>query len=93
MKLMSIKEYAISHKISIYDVVKMTKNGKLKIQTKKNEGKEEVFILVNEIEEAVKLSSSVVQEEKVGDYEKAYFKLKVQYNQLMKKLENLQKKI
>ena len=38
MKTMSIKEYAVSNKLSIYNVVKMSKNGTLQTETKKIDG-------------------------------------------------------
>jgi len=90
MKLLSIKEYAVSHKLSIYNVVKMTKNGQLQTQTEKIEGKDEVFICVDEIEEVKPVQQ---EQEKIDDFEKAYYKLKLQYSQLKIKYENLQKKI
>ena len=92
MKLLSIKEYAISHKLSIYNVVKMTKNGQLQTEIKKVDGKDEIFICADETKK-MEIQSSNEKEEVVGDYEKAYFKLKIQYNQLKIKYENLQKKI
>jgi len=92
MKLQSIKEYATSNKLSIYNVVKMTKNGKLKIEIKKLNGKDEVFICVDETDKIEPLMEEN-SEEVVDDFEKAYYKLKIQYNQLKRKYENLQKKI
>jgi len=92
MKLFSIKEYATSHKLSIYNVVKMTKNGQLQTQIKKVEGKDETFICVDETKNMEVLGRDD-SEKVVDDFEKAYFKLKIQYNQLKIKYENLQKKI
>jgi hypothetical protein len=91
MKSMSIKEYAITHKLSIYNVVKMTKNGTLKTETKKVDGKDEVFILEKEGSTA-KAITSETSKAKIEDYEQAYFKLKIQYDQLKTELEKLQKK-
>lgn len=91
MKSMSIKEYAIAHKLSIYNVVKMTKNGTLKTETKKVDGKDEVFIVEQEGLTA-KAIISADSKAKIEDYEQAYFKLKTQYDQLKTELENLQKK-
>jgi len=89
MKTMSIKEYAVSHKLSIYNVVKMAKNGSLETQTKKIDGKDEMFIVLKEKEENARLVSAPLSEEKIGDYEKAYFKLKVKYDQLQMKYDKL----
>lgn len=93
MKTMSIKEYAIAHKLSIYNVVKMTKNGTLQTETKKVDGKDEVFIIDSESPATHTRRSDTVTEEKIGDYEKAYFKLKIKYDQLKTKYEELEKRI
>ncbi|HIC44263.1 MAG TPA: hypothetical protein EYO73_08220 [Sulfurimonas sp.] len=85
---MSIKAYAQSHKLSIYNVVKMTKNGTLKTELKKVNGIDEIFVLENE-----NIGLEAQNKEDISDYEKAYFKLKLKYNQLQQKYENLQKKI
>ncbi len=91
MKTMSIKEYAIAHKLSIYNVVKMTKNGTLKTVTKKVDGKDELFIVQSD-DTHVERAMPQEGEEKIGDYEKAYFKLKIHYEKLKIKYEALEKK-
>jgi len=94
MKKMTIKEYAIAHKLSIYNVVKMTKNGTLQTETKKVDGKDEVFILQGEENNTqTAISELLSKEDKVEDYEKAYFALQAQYKKLHKKYEELQKKV
>lgn len=93
MEKMSIKAYAVSHKISIYDVIKMSKNGSLRTEVQKVDGKDEIFILVGE---DAKLEAYVAEdwnEDKVDDYQKAYVKLKIKYSQLSAKYEALQKKM
>lgn len=93
MKKMSIKAYAVSHKISIYNVIKMSKNGSLPTVVRKVDGIDEIFIIVDE---AIKPEESAPQnskEEKLEDFEKAYFKLKIKYAQLNAKYEALQKKM
>lgn len=93
MNTMSIKEYAIAHKLSIYNVVKMTKNGTLQTETKKVDGKDEVFIIdegsPNEQSTLLKKHA----EDQIEDYKKAYEQLKVKYDELKLKYEDLQKKI
>jgi hypothetical protein len=83
MKLISIKKYAQIHKMTIYAVVKKTKDGSLK--TEKKEG--EVFIYFNENETIEE--TPIKPQEKIGDFEKAYFKLKLKYDQLEIKYNNL----
>lgn len=86
MRSISIKEYARVHKMSIYTVVKLSKNGTLKTEIKKVNGKDEVFILEDQE------LKSIDKDEKIEDYQKAYFKLKQQYIQLQAKYEKLLKK-
>ena len=87
--MMSIKEYAVSHKLSIYNVIKMAKNGSLETQMQKIDGKDEMFIVLKEKEENKDIVFAASDEEKTGDFEKAYFKLKIKYDQLKIKYEKL----
>ena len=82
MELISIKKYAQIHKMTIYAVVKKTKDGSLK--TEKREGEILIHFDANESVEV-----PLVKEEKIGDFEKAYFKLKLKYDQLEQKYNNL----
>ncbi len=91
MKTMTIKEYAISNKLSIYNVVKMTQNGSLETELKKVNGKDEVFILVDETK-SISETAQTPNEEAIDDYKKAYFKLKLKYDQLKIKFDKLQTK-
>jgi hypothetical protein len=70
--------------MTIYAVVKKTKDGSLKTEKKKNE----VFIAYDENEKVEEISLSK-PEEKIGDFEKAYFKLKLKHLQLQKKYDAL----
>jgi len=82
MELISIKKYAQIHKMTIYAVVKKTKDGSLK--TEKKEGEILIYFDANE---SVEVPS--IKEEKIGDFEKAYFKLKLKYDKLEQKYNNL----
>ena len=54
MKKVTIKEYAIKHKLSIFNVVKMVKSGELKSQTIIKNKKEHIYIILdNNIEEEI----------------------------------------
>ncbi len=48
----SIKEYALKHKISIFQAVKLAKSGKVETKTKIIDGKEKVFIKDDTIQES-----------------------------------------
>jgi len=57
MKKITIKAYAVKHKLSIFNVMKMVKSGKLKTIIEEEEGKEKTYILLDDmIEEEVKKS-------------------------------------
>lgn len=48
---MTIKEYAVKHRLSIFNVVKMVKSGELKSETVSEEGKETLYILLDKEKE------------------------------------------
>ncbi len=52
MERMTIKAYAIKHKLSIYNVMKMARTGKLNTEVVEENGKEVTYILVEEAQEA-----------------------------------------
>lgn len=81
MKALTVKEYAVKNKISIFNVIKMAKSGKIPSETRKVEGKDELFILT---EEAPRAEDR--REEEIIDYKKAYFELKKQYDELLRKV-------
>jgi len=60
MKKITIKEYAVKRKLSIFNVMKMVKSGKLKSQTIKENGKEILYILYDEDSEK-EISSQIVK--------------------------------
>jgi len=93
MKTMSIKAYAVANKISIYNVVKMTKNGSLKSEIKKVDGKDEIFILVDEVQPVEEAIPAHLEAESIEDYKKAYIRLKIKYDQLQHKYDMLQNTI
>jgi hypothetical protein len=64
MQKITIKAYAVKHKLSIFNVMKMVKSGKLKIETVEENGKETTYILLDEVIEKEILDSIVPIEEK-----------------------------
>ena len=48
MEKLTIKSYAAKHKLSIFNVVKMTKSGQLPTQIVEENGKETVYILIDD---------------------------------------------
>lgn len=47
MERLSIKKYAATHKLSMFNVVKMLKSGELKSETVEESGKEVTYILID----------------------------------------------
>jgi len=60
MKKTTIKEYAVKRKLSIFNVMKMVKSGKLNSQTIKENGKEILYILYDE-ESEKEISNQIVK--------------------------------
>lgn len=48
MERMSIKAYAVKHKLSIFNVMKMVKSGKVKSEVFQEKGREVTYILYDE---------------------------------------------
>ena len=48
MERMTLKSYAVKHKLSLFNVVKMVKSGQLKSKTVEENGKEVTYILPEE---------------------------------------------
>ena len=82
MKGLTIKQYAVQNKIPIFNVVKMIKSDQLEYETRKIEGKDEIFIL------SAKLTPEAKKEgyRREIDYKKAYFELKSKYDALLRKV-------
>ena len=45
-----MKAYAVKHKLSLFNVVKLVKSGKVKSETVTEDGKEKVYIIVDDNE-------------------------------------------
>ena len=63
MKKLTIKAYAVKHKLSIFNVMKMVKSGKLKTEIVEENEKEITYILLDEAIEK-EIESSIVPIEK-----------------------------
>lgn len=87
MEKLSIKAYAKKHKLSIFNVVKMTKSGEVPTETVVENGKDIVYILVDDAVEK-KVKNSIVQEENKEPYS-----LKKENERLKKEIEKLKEEI
>jgi len=48
MEKMTMKAYAVKHKLSLFNVVKLVKSGKVKSETVTEDGKETVYIIMDD---------------------------------------------
>jgi hypothetical protein len=87
MEKLSIKAYAAKHKLSIFNVVKMTKSGQVPTETVVENGKDVVYILLDDDVEK-KVKKSIVQEENKEPYS-----LRKENARLKKEIENLKGEI
>ena len=87
MEKISIKAYAARHKLSIFNVVKMTKSGQLPTETVKENGKEAVYILLDsDVEKRVE--KAIIKEES-----KVPYSLKKENERLKKEIKELKEEI
>jgi ectoine hydroxylase-related dioxygenase (phytanoyl-CoA dioxygenase family) len=66
MEKVTIKAYAVKHKLSIFNVMKMIKSGKLKSEIVEENGKEVTYIVLDEAIEA-EVKAGIVTIEKKGE--------------------------
>ena len=87
MEKLTIKAYAARHKLSIFNVVKMTKSGQLPTQTVVENDKETVYILIDDkIENEVKKGI-------VKDTDKEPYSLRKENERLKKEIQKLKEEI
>ena len=87
MDKISIKAYAKKHKLSIFNVVKMVKSGQIPTETIVEEGKDVIYILIDDAVEK-EVSDAIVHEEKTEPYS-----LRKENARLKKEIENLKQEI
>lgn len=87
MEKISIKAYAAKHKLSIFNVIKMTKSGQLATENVLENGKETVYILLDKDLEN-RMEKTVVREES-----KAPYSLKKENERLKKEILKLKEEI
>ena len=59
MEKITIKQYAIKHKLSVFNVMKMVKSGKLNVEVENVDEKEVTYILIDDKKEK-EISESIV---------------------------------
>ena len=94
MEKISIKAYAVKHKLSIFNVVKMTKAGQVPTETVVENGKDVVYVLIDEdVEKEVK--NSIVPNESKEPYSlrKENARLKKEIEKLKAEIATLKKSV
>ncbi len=87
MEKLTIKAYATKHKLSIFNVVKMSKSGQIPTETVVENGKDVVYILLDDRVEK-EVEKSIVKEENKEPYS-----LRKENERLKKEIEKLKKEI
>ena len=80
----SLKDYAIKHKISFFHAMKLAKSGAIPSETRILNDKPEIIVLSEEAPQA----QEVTTHEEI-DYKKAYLDLKKKYDALLRKEKGL----
>ena len=92
MKKVTIKQYAQKHKLSIFNVTKLLKSGKLNTIVEEVEGKDVTYILLDhEIENEVKKGIVPHHENENTTVKEEIEQLKEELNRLKKEIEVLKK--
>ena len=90
----TIKNYAKKHKLSIFNVVKMTKSGKLNTEIVEEEGKQVVYILLDDkIEKEVEKVITSEKRKEPYSLKKENERLKKEIVKLKEEIEMLKKRV
>jgi len=85
MEKVTVKEYARKHKLSIYNVIKMTREGTLKSEKVEENGKEVVYILVDD-ETEEQLASEIIPQNPPKSLKEENLLLKAEIKRLKEEL-------
>ena len=94
MQKLTIKAYAVKHKLSIFNVMKMVKSGKLKTEIVEENEKEVTYILLDEtIEKEIKGSIVPIEKQEELTLRKTVKVLQKEVKLLREEIEVLKKKL
>ena len=91
MQKLTVKAYAKKHKLSIYNVIKMTRTGELQTVTEEENGKEVVYILVDDETEA-KLQKEIIHQNPPKSLKEENMLLRAEIKRLKEELEKCKKR-
>lgn len=86
---LTLQEYAIKTKQSLYNVIKQVNSSKLNSYKKEIDGKMVELIYIDDIQATV-TKKNMTNEVKILDYEQEYHKLLKKYNELLNEYKKLQ---
>lgn len=93
MEKVTLKAYAVKHKLSLFNVIKMTKSGQVPTETVVENGKDVVYILIDEkIEKKVTQTIESVKSKEPYSMRKENERLKKEVEKLKKEIEVLKKR-
>ncbi|PHS40351.1 MAG: hypothetical protein COB07_04445 [Sulfurovum sp.] len=94
MEKMSLKAYAVKHKLSLFNVVKMSKSGQVPTETVQENGKDVIYILIDE-EVEKKVNQTIVSTENNAPYSlrKENVRLKKEIEKLNEEIIALKKRV
>ena len=94
MDKITIKAYAKKHKLSIFNVVKMTKSGKIPTKIVVEDDKDVIYILIDDVIEK-EVSDAIVPVEKIEPYSlrKENARLKKEIEKLKQEILTLKKRV
>ena len=94
MEKVTLKAYAVKHKLSLFNVVKMTKSGQVPTETVVENGKDVIYILIDEnIEKNVTQTIESVKNNEPYSMRKENARLKIEVEKLKKEIEELKKRV
>ena len=92
MEKISIKAYAVKHKLSIFNVMKMLKSGKLKTMIEEENGKEITYIVLDtETEEEVEKNIVPLSERESATIKEELKQLRAEIRTLKNDIEDLKR--
>ncbi len=91
MARMTLKQYAVKHKLSLFNVVKMVKSGQLQSETVEEDGKEATYILPQDTETPQKSQKEESKEISLSNEEMQRLVLSLQdeVTRLRREMDNL----
>ena len=94
MDKMTMKGYAVKHKLSIFNVMKMVKSGKVKSEVFEENGKEVTYVVLDDITEG-EVQDGIIYTEEKNDItlEEQMKRLKKEVSVLQDEFEALKKQL